>query len=196
MDKPFSQACENNKRPILAVLAPLFREVDFVLEVGSGTGQHAVFFARQMPWLRWQPSDVAEHLPGIALWCREAALPNLLAPIALDVGGTWPVTESPALFTANTLHIMRWPLVEQFFTGAGQLLGPGGLLAVYGPFNYDGQYTSPSNASFDSWLKARDPASGIRDKAAVDALAEAAGLAPLADHAMPANNRLLVWQKV
>jgi SAM-dependent methyltransferase len=196
MNKPFSQACENNKRPILAVLRTAFASVDSVLEIGSGTGQHAVFFAAEMPWLRWQPSDCAENLPGIRAWCRDAALANLLPVLELDVTRpVWPVDAAAAVFSANTAHIMSWAAVELFFAGVGARLRPGGVFCLYGPFNYDGQYTSASNQQFDAWLQARDPRSGIRDFEAVAALAQRAGLAPAADHAMPANNRLLVWRR-
>lgn len=195
MSKPFSQACENNKQPILAVLREAFAAAGTVLEIGSGTGQHAVFFAAQMPWLRWLPSDCAPNLPGIRAWCDDAALPNLLAPIELDVTATWPVLQADAVFSANTAHIMPWPAVEIFFAGVGRLLPANGVFALYGPFNYDGRYTSESNADFDQWLKSADRRRGIRDFEAVNALAERAGFALLADHAMPANNRTLVWRK-
>ena len=196
MSKPFSQACLNNRQPILDVLLQYFGEVDQVLEIGSGTGQHAVFFAEHMPWLRWQPSDRAEHLDGIRAWRTEAALPNLAAPLELDVARQpWPLDAVPAIFSANTVHIMGWPEVEAFIPAVGARLPPGGLFCLYGPFNYGGNYTSPSNAQFDGWLKQRDARSGIRDFEAVDALADAAGLTLLADHAMPANNRCLVWRK-
>lgn len=197
MDKPFSQACENNKRPILDVLQSYFRELDQVLEIGSGTGQHAVFFAEQMPWLRWQPSDRAENLPGIRAWCREAALVNLDEPLELDASWpNWTVTDFPAIFSANTAHIMSWQQVQAFIAGIGRTLRNNGVFCLYGPFNYGGAYTSTSNAQFDRWLKQRDPLSGIRAFEAVNALARDSGLIAVADHAMPANNRTLVWRKM
>jgi len=195
MEKPFSQACENNKRPLLAVLREAFAAVDFVLEVGSGTGQHAVFFAEQMPWLRWQPTDRAENLPGVEAWRDGAALPNLLPALELDVMQPWPVTKTPALFSANTVHIMGWSEVERFIAGVGEYLRAGGVFCLYGPFNYGSRYTSASNEQFDRWLKARDPRSGIRDFEALDVLARNAGLEFVADHPMPANNRTLVWRR-
>ena len=195
MSKPFSQACENNKRPILAVLREAFAGVDSVLEIGSGTGQHAVFFAAGMPWLRWLPSDCAPNLPGIRAWLDEAALPNLAPPIELDVTAPWPALSAGAVFSANTAHIMSWPAVERFIAEVGRLLPAGGVFALYGPFNYGGRYTSESNADFDQWLKSTDRLRGIRDFEAVNALAEGAGFALQADHAMPANNRTLVWRK-
>jgi len=196
LEKPFSQACENNKRPLLAVLREAFAAVDFVLEIGSGTGQHAAFFAGEMPWLRWQPTDRAENLPGIEAWREDSALPNLLPPLSLDVTDEhWPVTDTPAVFSANTVHIMGWPEVERFFAGIGAILRAGGVFCLYGPFNYGGAYSSPSNAEFDQWLRTRDARSGIRDFEALDALARAAGLEFQADKAMPANNRTLIWRR-
>lgn len=196
MEKPFSQACENNKRPLLAILREAFAAADLVLEVGSGTGQHAVFFAAEMPWLRWLPTDREENLAGIEAWRREANLPNLLPPQALDVRWNhWPVDSASAVFSANTAHIMSWPEVELFIAGVGRCLQPGGVFCLYGPFNYGGEYTSPSNAQFDRWLRLRDSHSGIRDFEAVDKLARRFGLQFIADHAMPANNRTLVWQR-
>ena len=189
-DKPFSESCEQNREPILAVLRAVFADRSTVLEIGSGTGQHAVYFAPEFPHVRWQTADVPIHHPGIRQWLDEAALPNVLPPIALDVRETaWRSGRYDAVFSANTLHIMSWPAVEQFFAGVG------GVLAIYGPFNYHGAFTSESNARFDAWLKARDDASGIRDFEAVETLARAHGLILQQDVAMPANNRTLVWRK-
>ena len=195
-DKPFSPACERNRAPILAVLREHFIARRRVLEVGSGTGQHAVHFAAAMPWLTWQCSDVADNLPGIGAWLEDAALPNTPAPVVLDVArDPWPPDAFDAVFSANSLHIMGWPEVEAFFAGLPAVLDASATVAVYGPFNYGGAYTSDSNRDFDGWLKARDPRSGIRDFEAVDALARDAGLHLLDDVAMPANNRCLVWQR-
>jgi cyclopropane fatty-acyl-phospholipid synthase-like methyltransferase len=196
MDKPYAPACERNREPILAVLRECFADRRDVLEVGSGTGQHAVHFAAAMPWLSWQCSDRAEHLPGIRLWLDEAGLPNTPAPIELDVSGAWARRRFDAVFSANTLHIMGWPEVRQFFEGVDAVLATDGVLAVYGPFNYGGAYTSDSNREFDAWLKARDTRSGIRDFEAVDALAREIGLTLMDDVAMPANNRMLVWRRL
>jgi SAM-dependent methyltransferase len=196
MNKPFSQACENNKQPILAVLQQAFATVDHVLEIGSGTGQHAAFFAGAMPWLIWQPSDRAENLPGIRAWCADAQLANLRAPVELDVAmPAWPVERAGAVFSANTVHIMGWPAVELLFAGVGALLPSAGVFCLYGPFNYGGRFTSDSNARFDAWLRERDPSSGVRDFEALERLAQAAGLLLAADHPLPANNRTLVWRK-
>ena len=194
-EKPFAPSAERNREPILAVLRHHFAEVARVLEIGSGTGQHGVYFAMKMPWLTWQCSEREEHLPGIRQWLEEAMLPNTPPPIALDVDGEWPSQHFNAVFSANTLHIMGWAAVENFFRGVGALLGPRGSLVVYGPFNYEGRYTSDSNREFDGWLKARDPQSAIRDFEAVDALAREQGLLLIDDVAMPANNRCLVWRK-
>jgi len=194
--KPWSEACERNRGPILDVLREAFAGATRVLEVGAGSGQHAVFFAKALPHLEWQPTDRAEYLPGIALWCDEAGLPNLRAPLALDVDHwPWPVTDCDALFSANTLHIMGWHSVQNFFRGAACVLRPGGTLAVYGPFSYDGRHTAESNARFDAFLRARDPLSGVRDFEAVNALAAGGGLVFVVDHALPANNRLLLWRR-
>ncbi|WP_296894429.1 DUF938 domain-containing protein [Thiobacillus sp.] len=195
IDKPFSESCVQNRDPILAILRPLFADRRHVLEIGSGTGQHAVYFAADLPHLVWQTADVPQHHPGIQAWLEKAALPNVLPPLALDVNDSaWRSGRYDAVFSANTLHIMGWPEVERFFAGVGAVLEAGGILAVYGPFNYGGRYTSESNARFDAWLKARDPASGVRDFEAVDALARSQGLVLQQDIAMPANNRTLVWR--
>ena len=201
IDKPHSPACERNREPILAVLRTHFADRRQVLEIGSGTGQHAVHFAAAMPWLTWQCSDRAAYLPGIRQWLHEAALPNTPAPVELDVAvGMWPRAGEwqirfDAAFSANTLHIMGWLQVEAFFTGLRTALADDATLVVYGPFNTGGAYTSHSNRDFDASLRARDPRMGIRDVEAVDALARAIGLQPVDDIAMPANNRCLVWQR-
>ncbi len=193
--KPFAPACERNRDPILAVLRTQFADRRSVLEVGSGTGQHAVHFAAAMPWLSWQCADLASQLPGIRQWLDEAGLPNTPPPLALDVCGPWPTGPYDAVFSANILHIVGWPGVEAFFAGVGRVLGAAGMLVVYGPFNAGGIYTSASNRDFDAWLKARDPRSGIRDVETVQALAAQAGLHAVDDVAMPANNRCIVWRR-
>jgi len=196
-DKPFAESCVENRAPILAVLRAVFADRSRVLEIGSGTGQHAVYFAPELPHLNWQTADVPQHHAGIRLWLAEAALPNVLLPLELDVNRTeWHSGRYDAVFSANTLHIMSWPEVERLFAGIGAVLESGGVLAIYGPFNINGAFTSESNARFDAWLKARDPASGVRDFEAVDALARAQGLVLQQDVAMPANNRTLVWRRM
>jgi SAM-dependent methyltransferase len=195
--EPCSEACERNKEPILSVLRDAFRNVRTVLEVGSGTGQHAVHFARNLPHLVWQPTELLENLPGIKLWLEEAGLPNIKEPIALDVSEyPWQTGEYEAVFTANTMHIMPEALVELFFFGLDTGLIDGGTVCIYGPFNYGGKYTSESNERFDEFLHSRDPESGIRDFEWVNSLAEARGLKLSHDHEMPANNRLLEWRRV
>jgi SAM-dependent methyltransferase len=193
---PFSEACERNKGPILGILRGAFGGARRVLEVGSGTGQHAVWFARHLPWLAWQPSEVPDQLPPLRARLEAEAPANVQPALALDVAiRPWPVTGVDAVFTANTLHIVSWAHVEQFFLGVGEALAGGGVLCVYGPFRYGGEFTTPSNAEFDLWLRRRDPVSGVRDFEAVSALAAAQGLTLLADHAMPANNQTLVWRR-
>lgn len=195
-DKPFAESCAQNRDPILAVLRDAFARCSRVLEIGSGTGQHAVYFSQALPHLRWQTADLPANHPGIRAWLDEAALANALPPIALDVSETgWRTGRYDAVFSANTLHIMSLEQVGHFFAGVGDVLEPGGVLAVYGPFNYKGAFTSESNARFDAWLKARDPASGIRDFETVDSLARAQGLGLQEDVPMPVNNRTLVWKR-
>jgi len=195
MEKPFSESCERNKEPILAILRELFTAPAHILEIGSGTGQHAVHFGAALPHVVWQTSDLPVNHVGIRAWLDEAALPNVLAPIVLDVNGGWPERIYDGIFTANTLHIVSWDLAQKLVAGAGKLLDKCGRLVIYGPFNYRGAFTSDSNARFDAWLKNRDPLSGIRDFEAVVKCAEINGLRLDADHAMPANNRLLVFVK-
>ncbi len=191
---PHSDACERNKGPILEVLRQVFAGCKHVLEVGSGTGQHAVHFAIEMPWLVWQPSELAEGMPALRKRIFNEGPSNLRAPVVIDVTEPpWDVRKVDGVFTANTLHIMHWHQVEAFFAGLPAVTKSGAVLAIYGPFRYAGNYTSASNDSFDTMLHARDPASGIRDFEKVDALARRAGFEFLADHAMPANNQTLVW---
>jgi hypothetical protein len=186
--KPFSEASERNRAPILAVLRRVFKDSKRVLEIGSGTGQHAAYFAAELPHLIWQASDVAAHLPGIREWIADPA------PIELDVDGIWPRIDVDAVFSANTCHIMSWAQVHRMFEGIGKISSLK-TLCLYGPFNYGGRPTSESNARFDAMLRGRDPASGIRDFEAVDALASAQSLTLVDDVAMPANNQTLVWRK-
>ncbi|HUL19444.1 MAG TPA: DUF938 domain-containing protein [Steroidobacteraceae bacterium] len=192
-----AESCERNKGPILEVLRREFAAQCAVLEIGSGTGQHAVHFAAHLPHLTWQPSEVAALLPALAARVRLEGPSNLRTPIPLDVSEhPWPVIPAiDAVFSANTLHIMGPEAVQEFFRGVGAVLPPLGVLCVYGPFNYQGRYTSESNAQFDLWLKGRDPRSALRDFETLDALARQQGLTLSADHAMPANNRTLVWRR-
>ncbi len=194
--KPCSEACEQNKRPIREVLELYLPESRRVLEIGSGTGQHAVYFAAAFPHLQWLASDVAENHPGIRAWLAEAGLPNLDGPLELDVTrDAWPVRDVDTVFSANTVHIMHWPVVEKMFAGIGRLLPPQGRFLLYGPFNLGGEYTAESNERFDAWLKERDPDMGVRNLEDLDALASEHDLLRIALHDMPADNKIVVWQK-
>lgn len=197
--KPFSQACENNKQPILDILSTVFASSKHVLEIGSGSGQHAVFFAQNLGHLTWQTSDLAINHHGINSWIDESPQANVQRPIVLDLHNNWtmPNTHLPidAAYTANTLHIISWPLVINFFAGITQNLPKNARICIYGPFKYQGEFTSESNARFDQWLKEKDHNSGIRDIEAILLLANTAGLQLIDDHVMPANNQLLVFQK-
>jgi cyclopropane fatty-acyl-phospholipid synthase-like methyltransferase len=195
--KPFSPACERNQGAILAVLREHFKDRTRVLEIGSGTGQHAVHFAHALPQLVWQTSDVPANLAGIRLWLAEARHPNTPPPLSFDINDSAvPAGDYDAIFSANTLHIMAWDEVQRLFTLLPSLMRPQALLTVYGPFNYGGAFTSPSNAAFDAALRADHPQRGLRDFEAVDALARGAGLALVDDRAMPANNRCITWRRV
>lgn len=195
MTKPFSQACENNKNPILSVITAYLAQVESVLEVGSGTGQHSVHFAANLPHLQWHTSDRLVNHNGIKQWLDEAKLGNLHAPVELDLNRPWPINTVDAIYTANTLHIVSKPLVEQFFTGVNKHLASKGLVCIYGPFKYNGNFTSESNQRFDEFLNQQDSQSGIRDFEWVQQLAEQAGLMLVDDLAMPANNQLLIFKR-
>ncbi|UTW44699.1 DUF938 domain-containing protein [bacterium SCSIO 12696] len=196
MEKPYSQACENNKRPVLAILKKALAHSKRVLEVGSGTGQHAVHFAPELPHLHWQTSDLPENHIGINQWIDDFPCANLQRPLLLDVDmPEWNLDAVDGVFTANTLHIMSWQSVQNLFVHVGKVLSPGGRFCIYGPFNYNGQYTSDSNASFDVWLKETASHRAIRDFEAVEKLAKEQSMSLLDDYEMPANNRLLVWEK-
>lgn len=196
MEKPFSQACENNKDPILSVLKRVFARARRVLEIGSGTGQHSVHFAPNLAHLEWYTSDLSDNLAGIRLWIEEQPSENLYPPTVLDVNASdWPIENFDAVFSANTAHIMHWPDVESMFRGVARHLPTGGRFALYGPFSYHGVHTSESNARFDLSLRARDPRMGVRDFDALEALADEGSLVLLEDDEMPANNRTLVWEK-
>lgn len=192
MNLPYSEACEQNKSVIFDAIEPYLR--GSVLEIGSGTGQHAVYFAARKPEIVWQTSDRAENITGITARIAAAGLTNLPEPIVLDAGAEWPGGLYDMVFSANCFHIMDAPTVAATIRGVASLLGQGGVFAVYGPFNYAGRYTSPSNARFDQFLRARDPNSGIRDFEWLDELGLQAGLKLHADIEMPANNRTIIWQ--
>ena len=194
---PFSEACERNKDIILETISPFLQRVSTVLEIGSGTAQHAVYFARNTPRLRWQTSDQAQYLEGIRAQLQNAEVANVLAPLQLDVRQTvW--CESPQkfdlIYSANTLHIMSWDEVCSLFAGVATVSQPLTYLVFYGPFKYRGEFTSESNNQFDQILRARGVGSAIRDFEAVNQLAQEAGFTLLLDQAMPANNQCIIWQ--
>ncbi|MEP6897565.1 MAG: DUF938 domain-containing protein [Rhodanobacter sp.] len=193
--KPHSPSCERNRDSILAVLHEHFADRRRVLEIGSGTGEHAVHFAAALPQLIWQSADRLASLPGIRAWLDEARLPNTPPPLELDVNGVWPDMRFDAVFSANTLHIMAWPEVECLFRRLPEVTTDDAVLVIYGPFNDQGRYSSESNAAFDQWLQARGAHMAIRDVQAVDSLAGTARFELIADVAMPANNRCRIWQR-
>jgi len=194
--KPYAEATERNREPILAVLRRWLPGPCRILEIGSGTGQHAVYFGSALPHVIWQASDRAENIPGIGEWIADAALPNLPSALALDVRDAgWPEAAFDGVFSANTAHIMSWPEVELMIARVAAALRPEGLFFLYGPFNYGGQFTSESNARFDAGLRAQASHMGIRDFEALEARANASGLVLVEDNAMPANNRLLIWRR-
>jgi cyclopropane fatty-acyl-phospholipid synthase-like methyltransferase len=195
--KPYSQACDNNKVPILNEISSHFSLCRNVLEIGSGTGQHAVFFAENLPALHWHTSDRIENHVGISQWIEESNLSNIEFPIVLDVeSDEWPTSSFDGVFTANTCHIMHWHEVVAMVEGVKSLLSADGLFVIYGPFNYNSDYTSESNQQFDNLLKQRDPGSGLRNHEDVESLAINNSLSLVRDVAMPANNRLLIFKKI
>ena len=196
---PHAPACERNRRPILEVLEKELADSRCVLEIGSGTGEHAVHFARALPHVTWQTSDLPENHPGIRAWLAHAGLPNTRPPLDLDVGAVGRDKLSAmcfdSVFSANTAHIMSIRAVADMFSLAGRLLPAGGIFCLYGPFNFDGDYSSQSNAAFDASLRRRDPEMGIRDLAELDRFAGEAGMQRVRLYAMPANNYIAVWSK-
>lgn len=196
-EKPYSQACENNKQVILEKIATVFSEAGTVLEIGTGTGQHAVHFARHLPHLRWQPSDHPSNAQLCNPWIEDADLPNTNTPLPLDVSAPdWQLPPINGVFSANTAHIMSWAEVEAMFRGVSAILDAGEAFCLYGPFNYGGHFTSASNRQFDASLRRQNPVMGIRDMSDAMLLGKATKLALDSDFDMPANNRLLVWRKL
>jgi len=200
MNKPVSEACLRNQAPIADALKKLLPNAARLLEIGSGTGQHAVFCANALPHISWQPSDLAQHHNGMKLWITEANLDNVLAPLMLDVDQAWPDFDSTQkidhVFTANTVHYIAHESVVNMFTGISRLLEKGGLFIMYGPVNVNGEYTSEGNVRLDEWLKTCvNPLAGIKDLAYIEHLAKDQDLTLIDNLAMPANNRLLVLQK-
>jgi SAM-dependent methyltransferase len=196
MDKPFAPSAARNRDAILDAIRGWLTDVDNVLELGAGSGQHAVHFAAALPHLRWQASDLAHCLPGIEVWRAEAGLANLLPARELDVARRpWPRWPCDAIYAANLLHYARWPALESLFGGIGEILPPGGLVLVYGPFHYRGEAISEGNRALDAWLADVDPGYAIRWFDEVDALACGVGLELCEDRRLPANNHLLVWRR-
>ena len=197
MNKPYSSACDNNQQAIFSVIEGVFKNCRNILEIGSGTGQHAVYFAKKMPHLVWRTSDLVENHQGILAWLGEAELNNVIEPIELDVSDSgWSIAKTDAVFSANAVHIMSWEAVKSMIIGIGELLEDEGLMVLYGPFNYNNAFTSESNAHFDVRLKQRDPESGIRNFEDIEEIANASGLYLQNDYEMPANNRILCWKKI
>jgi cyclopropane fatty-acyl-phospholipid synthase-like methyltransferase len=195
MQKTFSQHCENNKVFIKQVLLTAFKPCQNILEIGSGTGQHAIFFSEQMPHLTWHTSDQLAYIDNLTKNITASKLKNIRLPIVLDVTSDWPFSKElhliDGIFTANSLHIMSEEMVKDFFKGIGALLPKNGQLCIYGPFNYNGEFTSESNAAFDLRLKENNKLSGIRDFEWIVLLAKQQNLVLRKDVEMPANNRLL-----
>lgn len=194
MNKPFSQSCVENQEVILNAISSYLKKDTRVLEIGSGTGQHAVYFSSNFPRLCWQTSDLAEYLPGINAWIEEANLPNLTQAVELDVCARWPENKYNVIFSANTFHIMNQAQVQQCMLRCVNCMEPEACLIIYGPFNYNGSYTSTSNENFDHWLKSRDPESGIKHFEWVNQLAQDMNMQLVDDIEMPANNRILIWK--
>lgn len=195
-EKPFSAAAERNHKFISAVLRQILTDNGVILEIGSGTGQHAAYLAKDFPAYQWQPTDLQERLDDINKWVAESGASNVLPARVLDLGNeNWPVESADAILCINTIHIVAWPLVENLFRGAGRVLKPGRVMYVYGPYEYSDRPLEPTNAEFNEWLKMRDPKSGIRKFDEVNRLAKENGLVLEGDEAMPSNNRSIWWRK-
>lgn len=189
-------ATERNRGPILEVLERVLPRPGRVLEVASGTGEHAVFFARSLPGVEWAPSDPdPDHRASIAAWTEHLGVGNVAAPLALDVRGAWPDGPFDAVFCANMIHIAPWEACLGLLAGTARTLRPGGPLVMYGPYMRDGAHTAPSNAAFDASLRQRDPSWGVRDLGDVVAVAASHGLALEAVVEMPANNLTVVYRR-
>ena len=195
--KRHAPATDRNAGPLLAALRSILPDEGDVLEIASGTGQHAAFFAPQFPEIRWQPTDQdPEALLSIAAWAKDASAPNLAPPLTLDVTtATWPITKADGVLCVNMIHIAPWAACVGLFAGAGKILPPNGPLILYGPFLQPDVDTAPSNRDFDAALRARNPAWGIRDLAAVTQLATVHGFRHQLTLPMPANNLTVVFVK-
>lgn len=195
-DKPFAESAARNAGPILAVLQTELRRCRDVLEIGSGTGQHAVVFAQAMPHLVWQTSDLAEHHAGINAWLAHAALDNVLAPLELDVRRVSLAPASfDAVYSANTAHIMSIAAVQRMFSLVGDVLRADGVFCLYGPFRIGGTFTTGSNEAFDRGLRQRSSEMGIRDIETLDEFGTEGGLHRQAFYALPSNNCLAIWTR-
>jgi len=196
-DRLLSPSAERNKAPIAAVLKQALPAAGVVLEVASGTGQHVVHFAREMPHLTWQPSEREDELlRSIERWRAAEALANVRAPVRLDVmEQPWPVASAAAVVCLNMIHIAPWAAAEALIAGAGKVVDDGGALFLYGPFRRGDRHTAPSNEAFDLQLRAQNAAWGVRDLDEVAAVARARGFGPPAIHEMPANNMSVVFYK-
>jgi len=192
---PFAPACERNKQPIWEVLRQMLPDSGTVLEIGSGTGQHVVYFAAQRARLQWQPSDRPEYLPGLKRRLQTEGGDNILSPIRLDVLQLWPEQAFDAVYSANTAHIMGWPAVCAMFAGVGKRLVRDGVFCLYGPFNEAGAFTAPGNAAFDAQLRSEDPQMGLRDIQDLESLAAEQWMSLGWRFQLPANNQLLVFLK-
>ncbi len=190
-------AVQRNKEPICEVLRKVLPGSGLILEVGSGTGAHAAWFAPRLPGVTWQPTDGArEALPLITQWAAESGADNILPPLLLDAAeARWPVTEAAAMVCINMIHISPWQSTLGLLAGAGRVLSSGGVLCLYGPFRIDGQHTAPSNARFEGWLKDLDVRYGVRDLTEMTTAAEAHGLRLAQRIDMPANNFTVVFQR-
>jgi cyclopropane fatty-acyl-phospholipid synthase-like methyltransferase len=195
MKLPTSVSCQKNRDPIVKELARIFKKTSKVLEIGSGTGQHAVWFAPRLPWLDWQPSDLENHQDDINKWLQNYPAPNLRKPIVLDVSSVWPKTCYDAIFSANTSHILSWENVEHMITGAASMLPKNGIFCLYGPFKIRDMDMAPGNAAFDKKLKVSSPKRGLRHVEMIDKIATSSGLQMTENVSMPENNRILSWIK-
>jgi len=195
-ERPYAESAARNAQPVLEILRHEFRDCTEVLEVGSGTGQHAVHFAAELDHLQWQTSDLEENHEGIRAWIAHAELPNVRAPLSLDVTtADVPAAAYDAVYSSNTAHIMSFDAVMGMFALVGKVLHPAGVFCLYGPFQRTGKFNTASNAAFDANLRSRDPVMGIRDLDALDELGAEKGLQRIALYAVPSNNLVAVWQK-
>jgi SAM-dependent methyltransferase len=195
--KQHAPATARNRDAIRAVLARELPAHGSVLEIASGSGEHAVYFAAAFPHLTWQPSDPSDAaLASITAWRAEAQLANLQAAIALDAAAAgWPIAHADAIVCINMVHISPWQATLGLFAGAARTLARGALLYLYGPYRFDGAFTAESNAEFDRSLRSRDPQWGVRDVGELDAAARPHGLARRDTVVMPANNHSLIFRK-